>query len=392
MTLATITAQTGTGLVKRYAKPPILSGYTYDPQEAYRARDANRLLALRIETNRSCNLRCQYCYAESGGDRTAALDIHLLRSIVLQAAQLGAKSIVVIGGGEPTLHPHFRELIRFIHRHGMVPMVFTNAIRVTPELAEFLYENNASIMGKCDSLRAQVQDNLAGGKGAFRRIRAGMNNLIHAGFSRVQDPHRLRLGVSFVSCRMNLPEMEDIWHYCRENHIFPNMEVLTPTGRAKERLRDQSLTPDEIREYKLRLLELDRRRFGYDWLVYTPLIASGCLQHLYSLYITLEGNVRPCAPTKFDEHPALQKDGVYPYNVFRRSLADIYYDPLFRYVRTIDRRLEGKCHACEHLDECLGCRGYAYAVGVNQGQGPLKALRSECRQCFKQVQNAECPE
>jgi radical SAM protein with 4Fe4S-binding SPASM domain len=375
----------GTELVKAYDRPPILLGYTYDPKEAYRARDENRLLAIRIETNRSCNLRCRYCYAQSGGNLTAELDIRVLQNTIRQAAELGARSIIVIGGGEPTLHRHFRRLISFIHDHGMIPMIFTNTVNITPQLAQFLQANDASIMGKCDSLQPSVQDYLAGRAGVFERIRAGLNWLIEAGFTDVLDPHRLRLGVSFVSCRMNLPEMEEIWHYCRENRIFPNMEVLTPTGRAREILHDQYLTAEEIRDYKLRLLELDHRRFGYDWLVYTPLIASGCLQHLYSLYITLEGNVRPCAPTKFDEHPALKRDGVYPYNAFRRPLAEIYRDPLFRYVRTIDQRLEGKCRGCEHLNECLGCRGYAYAVGTNQGQGPLRALRSECRQCFRQV-------
>jgi AdoMet-dependent heme synthase len=371
--------------VKSYSKPPILLGYTYDPEDAYRARDANRLLALRMETNRSCNLKCRYCYAGSGDHLTAELDLRVLQRLVIQAAELGARSIVVIGGGEPTLHRRFRELIRFIHEHGMVPMIFTNGLNVTPELAEFLGRNDASVMGKCDSLRPDVQDDLAGRAGVFDGIRRGIDNLIAAGFTQVSDPHVLRLGVSFVSCRMNIAETEEIWKYCRENRIFPNMEVLTPTGRAKDSLEGQYLTVEEIRNHKLKLLELDRRQFGYDWLVYTPLVASGCLQHLYSLYVTLEGNVRPCAPTKFDEHPAFRRDGVYPYNAFRRPLADIYNDPLFRYVRTIDRRIEGRCCDCEHLDECIGCRGYAYAVGINEGKGPLKALRSECRQCFKPV-------
>jgi radical SAM protein with 4Fe4S-binding SPASM domain len=379
------------GLVKAYAKPPILAGYTYDPQDAYKARDENRLLAIRVETNRSCNLRCRYCYAGSGEHLATQLGLDTLQRVIVQAAELGARSIVVIGGGEPTLHPRFRELIQFIHDHGMIPMVFTNGLNVTPELAEFLYRNDASVMGKCDSLKPQIQDYLAGQDGAFERIRAGIDNLIAAGFTNVPDPHKLRLGVSFVSCRLNLPETEAIWSYCRENHIFPNMEILTPTGRAKETLGDQYLTPEEIREHKLHLLDVDRQRFGYDWLVYTPLVASGCLQHLYSLYITMEGNVRPCAPTKFDEHPTFRQDGVYPYNAFRRPLAEIYNDPLFRYVRTIDRRVEGRCQDCEHLDECIGCRGYAYAVGVNEGQGPLKALRSGCRQCFKPSPDASIP-
>jgi MoaA/NifB/PqqE/SkfB family radical SAM enzyme len=187
---------------------------------------------------------------------------------------------------------------------------------------------------------------------------------------------------------MNRDEIADIWRFCRERNIFPNMEVLTPTGRAKETLPDQGLETAEIQDYKFDLLRLDRDEFGYDWLPYTPLAGSGCLQHLYSLYVTLEGNVRPCAPTKFDEHPALQVDGTYPYNTSLITLGEIYTSPLFRYVRHIDAHLEGKCGGCEHLDECIGCRGYAYAVGVNAGKPPHVALRGECLQCAKPAAGA----
>ncbi|MFW6163584.1 MAG: radical SAM protein [Planctomycetota bacterium] len=364
-------------------RPPILIGYTYDPEEAWRARDANRLLAIRLETNRTCNLRCRYCYAESGTHLANELDYDVLADVCRQACDLGAHSVVVIGGGEPTLHPRFTDLITTIAELGMVPMVFTNCLKVTPELAEFLYAHNASIMGKLDSLRPERQDFLAGMGGAFERIQRGMHNLLDAGFGQPEDPHRLRLGASFVSCRLNLDEIEDIWHYCREHRIFPNMEVLTPTGRAKEQLPDQGLETEEIQDYKFRLLELDRATYGYDWLPYTPLAASGCLQHLYSLYVTIEGNVRPCAPTKFDEHPDLREDGLYPHNIKRRSLRDIYDDPLFYYVRHIDEHLEGRCRGCAHLDQCIGCRGYAYSVGVNAGKPPREALAGECLQCFR---------
>jgi MoaA/NifB/PqqE/SkfB family radical SAM enzyme len=84
-----------------------------------------------------------------------------------------------------------------------------------------------------------------------------------------------------------------------------------------------------------------------------------------------------------DEHPALRVDGEYPYNVNKMSLREIYDSDLFTYVRNIDKVLEGRCRNCGHTEECIGCRGYAYSVGVNNGIGPLKALRMECKQCFK---------
>ncbi len=367
----------------KFNRPPIFVGYTYDPEDAYQARDENRLLAIRLETNRSCNLRCRYCYAEGGEQLENELSTETLADVIRQAKELGVHSVVVIGGGEPAIHPEFRELISFIHSLNIIPMLFTNTITMSKGLARFLYENNASVMGKLDSLRPELQDFLAGRSGAFIRIRKGLNNLIEAGFTQVEDPHRLRLGVSCVTNRLNLGEIEQIWHFCRQQNIFPNLEVLTPTGRARQQLPDCFIIEEEIKSYKLRLLEIDRSGYGYEWLPYTPLPGSGCLQHLYSLYVTIEGNVRPCAPTKFDENPALQHRGIYPHNILRRPLREIYGDPLFQYVRNIDRYLDGKCRSCEHLNECIGCRGYAYSVGVNEGKDPYAALRSGCLQCFK---------
>lgn len=355
----------------------------YGAEEAHKARNSNKLLAIRLETNTSCNLHCRYCYAQSGGASAKIADFDILKRIISEAKELGIKSVVVIGGGEPTLYPNLRELIAYIDSLGIFPMLFSNTILITEELAEFLYEHNASVMGKLDSLRPEVQDYLAGREGAFEDIKTGLENLIKAGFSNPEEPEKLRLGISFVSNKMNLEEIEDIWHFCRQNNIFPNMEILTPTGRANDELEDKLLTTDEIKEYKLKLLEIDQKSYGYNWLPYTPITASGCLQHLYSLYINIEGNVRPCAPTKLDEHPALRVNGEYPYNINKMNLKEIYNSELFTYVRNIDKVLEGRCGNCEHIGECIGCRGYAYSVGVNNGVEPLKALRMECRQCFK---------
>ncbi len=366
----------------RFSRPPVLAGYTYAAEDAFSARDENRLLALRLETNAACNLKCRYCYAESG-DPGKEADFSLLERVVREAKELGAGSIVVIGGGEPTLYSRFEDLISFIVDNGMIPVIFSNTIAISKRLARFLYARNASVMGKLDSFRPEVQDYLSGRPGSFTAIQRGLRNLMDAGFSDPDDSSRLRLGVSFVCNRLNIKETDTIWRFCRDHNIFPNMEIITPTGRAKQYLAQALLEQKQIRQYKEKLLGIDRRNYGYDWLIYTPLTASGCLQHLYSLYITLNGDVRPCAPTKLDEHPALRQNGRYLFNVNDKSLKDIYDSELFHYVRHIDRHLEGKCRGCEYGDECIGCRGYAYAMGINRGLGPLEALKLECQQCFK---------
>ena len=107
-----------------FSPPPVLRGYIYGAKEAYEARNSNKLLAIRLETNKSCNLRCRYCYARSGEDSVKVADFNVLKRIISEAKGLGIKSVVVIGGGEPTLYPKFRELVAYIDSMEIIPMVF----------------------------------------------------------------------------------------------------------------------------------------------------------------------------------------------------------------------------------------------------------------------------
>ncbi|WP_292388368.1 hypothetical protein [Methanosarcina sp. UBA5] len=65
-----------------FSLPPVLKGYMYGAREAHQARNSNRLLAIRLETNKSCNLHCRYCYAQSGEDSTKIADFNNLKRII----------------------------------------------------------------------------------------------------------------------------------------------------------------------------------------------------------------------------------------------------------------------------------------------------------------------
>ncbi|MDD4248742.1 MAG: hypothetical protein PHT13_06460 [Methanosarcina sp.] len=52
---------------------------------AHEARNPNRLLAIRLEMNTSCNLRCHYCYAQSGEDSVKVANFNALKRIISEA-------------------------------------------------------------------------------------------------------------------------------------------------------------------------------------------------------------------------------------------------------------------------------------------------------------------
>lgn len=93
------------------------------------------LHTLWLNLNRECNLRCEWCYAKMTGYVKDDMSLETVRKHVNLAAELGADSVVIIGG-EPTLHDHFFEIVRIIHEKGLRPCLVTNGMKFSDK--EFL--------------------------------------------------------------------------------------------------------------------------------------------------------------------------------------------------------------------------------------------------------------
>ncbi len=353
------------------SKPPILIGYNFSPDRARTAREHGKLLTMRTETSLICNLRCQYCNGTSGIPPPGEISFETIKDVISQVKDLGGESVVVIGGGEPTIYPHFRELISYIRKLEMIPTVITNTTTMTLDFAKFLYDENASILGKLDSLIEEKQDFLAGRKGTYKKIQKGLENLINVGFTE-GSPQKLRLGVSFVTTSLTMDETPAIWRFCRENNLYPNQELLVPRGRGEINWSTLTPTIQQCNDVKRKLLEIDQQEYGYNWLVHAPLTGNGCLQHMYSIYLTSMGYVRPCADVD-----------IKLFNVKEMAIKEILEAPFFQRARHIENHLTGKCGGCEHVKNCVGCRGIAFSTGINEGLGIYEALSREDPLCSK---------
>lgn len=354
-----------------YRTPPTLVGYNYTQPEIQRARQTTELLALRVETSMACNLACIYCNGNSGTAGPDEISFPVLTRVIGEARELGARSVVVIGGGEPTIYPHFGDLVGCIVKLGMVPVIISNGLNLGRDLVHFLFEHNASVLIKLDSFDEDIQDMLAGAPGAGIQIKRGLENLI----AEYRDSARgscLRAGISFVVTKLNYESIEEIWKFCRENNLYPNAEDFIPRGRGQRNAGLLHVSPEKGSQLKQRLLAFDRRNYGYDWLVHSPLACHGCLQTFYGAYLSCDGFVRPCADIDVRE-----------FNVREMTLAEIIKTPFFEYVRHIDEHLDGKCAACEYNNVCVGCRGNAFCVGRAEGLDMYQAVSREDPTCQK---------
>jgi len=101
----------------------------------------SRLGRLDIELTERCDNDCMHCCINlPAGDsvaRAREMTTAQLEDLLRQAAGLGCLS-VRFTGGEPLLRPDFEQLYLCARRLGMKVLLFTNARRITPELADLL--------------------------------------------------------------------------------------------------------------------------------------------------------------------------------------------------------------------------------------------------------------
>lgn len=334
-----------------------LWGSHFSPEEIEEARTSGRLLTLELELSRVCNLRCIYCYAEAGMPLDNELSWDELQDVLDQAAGLGARRIIVLGGGEPLAWPRCMELIRSIRARGLAVDLFTNGTLLTAQMARELYTLGVAPVIKCNSLREDVQDLLAGKSGAFQEIMQGFAHLQAAGYP---APH-LPLGVQSVICRHNLEELPDMWRWIRDRGMTPYFETLTFQGRARTH-RELEVTPEELRAVFEELSRLDAEEYGQQWTARPPLAGLACQRHAYTCTVTVHGDVLPCPGVNLPVG-----------NVRLAPLAEVLrQSPVIRDLRNIRETIKGACRDCVDAQTCYGCRGMAYqATGDYLAEDPL---------------------
>ena len=304
------------------------------------------LLTLEIEFSLRCNLHCQYCYVPSHVSFENELSKEEIRNVILQAAQLGAKRIIILGG-EPMVYPHTLEMIKFINEQGLKTEMFTNGFQITEQTAVQLATYGVDVVLKMNSLNENIEDMLAGQKGASKMIWKAFHNLKRAGYSSKKNS----LSVSTIICRQNIDELVNMWQWLREQNVKPYFEMLTPQGHAQQ---NEWLNVDIGRIHALfsEISEIDRVHYKNAWDPQPPLVGNQCLRHLFSCLVNSQGNVMPCVGVTIPVG-----------NIRKQKLADIIKDSeIIQDLRNYQNKIKEPCRSCEKLDSCYGCRGAAYQM------------------------------
>lgn len=303
-------------------------------------------------TTQACNIHCAHCYRDAGAKQAEELTTEAGKKLLSEIARAGFK-IMILSGGEPLLRPDIYELIAHAKSVGLRPVLGTNGILITPEVAKRLKEAGLAVAGiSLDSCDPAKHNRFRQAENAWQDTVAGMEACKAAG---------LKFQIHTTAMLWNEAEITDITDFAVErgaiaHHIF----FLVPTGRGKD-IEDLSLKTEQYEALLERILDKQTQvpielkptcapqfmRIAKEKGI--PMrYTRGCLAGTAYCVIIPNGNVQPC-----------------PYlpltvgNVKETPFDEIWQSSdLFNELRKSP--LKGGCGSCGYDQICGGCRARAY--------------------------------
>ena len=155
-------------------------------------------ITVEIDPTNVCNHRCQWCVSSqshNGEQFTLAAFGNLIQAI----RRLGSQSVVLKGGGEPTLHKQFNAMLRTVADAGLALGVITNGTMPWPDTPRTLLDTADWVRISLDAARATTHQSIHGSRD-FGRI-------IHNVTYLTENTRRTLVGLNFVAEPRNHAEI-----------------------------------------------------------------------------------------------------------------------------------------------------------------------------------------
>ena len=321
-----------------------------------------------LQLTNKCNLDCRFCYfRDDAHQHGQVLSTQEIYTVIDDLKKMNI-SILALTGGEPLLREDHLDILRYCTRRKILTGIATNGTLLTRELVREhrragLAWYHLSIDGASDDAQSASR-----GPGVFRKVDAAIDLMRENGIDII---------ATTVVSRENQHSLRQIANYINGKGIkIWSPTIVLPCGKAKEYLKNNLFTKDEIRAIYGEIYELGRTYgktlavFPMDSQIYYPYVVlqekpSWIKKKMYgfmggcsvvkgtTVHINYDGSVKPCS----------YFSGVVPgANVKNKSIIDIFRnDPYLIGLR--DRsRLKGACRDCSYLYCCAGCRSRGAAL------------------------------
>lgn len=324
---------------------------------------------LYVELTSKCNLRCRYCYNESGIE-DSNLNTEELLNFCAEAGSFWSNSRkeVFISGGEPLLHSSCFTIIEGLYRLGFNVYLVTNACRLTSEVSDMIYPFISGVQVSLDGSSKEIHDYFRG-HGSYEMAVQNIRSLSDCMLKKI----RARISIG----KVNSADVIDFVDFCYTIGIAGvQFGLIRKQGRGCQQFEEcYEMSIDEIYSLK-KLIDKKRDEFrgkNFDVGIFDVEGGNCILSESFptiDMRVDSKGNVYPC-------HSLFAQEFCMG-NIYDSSVEEVIGGNKTKDIlRMIKNRREtlSECSKCMWKEKIChgGCPAEAYAI-----HGDINHLDNKC--------------
>lgn len=226
---------------KKEMKKKLFFGYHFPMKTYWENNKRGGFTQLSLDFTNLCNYKCDWCFNKKllNTEDGSLLDIDARKKLIAQANELGAKTLVIPGTGEPTLDPYFKQTIGYAHSLGMITVIYSNLTgKLDADLIWWLYSHNVSIGIKFDSLHpAHFTRRYHTTTAMYEKFRDNLIEVlrVYEGSQvETKEDEAHRVIANMVLTRENITKVEILSYFCEKHNLPLFIRPVKPVDWAGE--------------------------------------------------------------------------------------------------------------------------------------------------------------
>ncbi len=299
-----------------------------DVRNGMKKMDEQFPISIELHLTDNCNLNCEWCTDKSLRQNKAVMDLQVIKRLFREFWQHGT-GVTLEGGGEPTLHPDFKEIVAAGKASNIDMGLISNG---TVDISDCI----DGLKWVRISLDSSTQDEYKREKGVdcFERVLGNLEKM-----SKARNPMDTFIGVGYVLTTRNQSNLVELIKQL--DSIGIDYIYLRPVEESED------ITPslESLLDLRKKLAELTANtRIRYMLAISDRIVDRNaglpCIAHSLTSVIHANGEMALCEKRR--------TDGIILGNVYESSFEEIWVSPYREQIsqKLLDAECQGGCSAC----------------------------------------------